>query len=219
MTAVLGVGPTTWKQARLGSFVDHKILSYTVAQRSRVMGLTHSRSALCRCLDKSSKCEKLFDCEEHIRKKRPTQFSLEKILGNFNPKKKPQNLKTTIYLFQLLYISLHLIRLWSLNKLFPFDWSVFTCTVFLNYELGFLFNLIQMQHEGSNAEQDLERQGSNNQEVSGVEDNPTLPTIVISDGDSHHQPSNDELPHVLSPKKGYFSRTGSSHEQCRYPFL
>ncbi|XP_044486186.1 uncharacterized protein LOC123211487 isoform X2 [Mangifera indica] len=72
-----------------------------------------------------------------------------------------------------------------------------------------------MQHEGSNAEQDLERQGNNNQEVSGVEDNPTLPTIVISDGDSHHQPSNDELPHVLSPKKGYFSRTGSSHEQCR----
>ncbi|KAJ0106386.1 hypothetical protein Patl1_17367 [Pistacia atlantica] len=72
-----------------------------------------------------------------------------------------------------------------------------------------------MQHEGSNAEQDLERQGNNNHEVSGVEDNPTLPTIVISDGDSHRHSSNDELPLVLSPKKGYLSRSGSSHEQCR----
>ncbi|XP_044476401.1 E3 ubiquitin-protein ligase MARCHF3-like isoform X2 [Mangifera indica] len=72
-----------------------------------------------------------------------------------------------------------------------------------------------MQHEGSNAEQDLERQGNNNHEVSGVEDNSALPTIVISDGDSHQHSSNDELPQVLSPKKGYLSRTGSSQEQCR----
>lgn len=82
-----------------------------------------------------------------------------------------------------------------------------------------MLNLIQMQHEGSNAEQDLERQGNNNHEVSGVEDNSALPTIVISDGDSHQHSSNDELPQVLSPKKGYLSRTGSSQEQCRYPFL
>ncbi|KAK6262622.1 hypothetical protein QUC31_008438 [Theobroma cacao] len=62
---------------------------------------------------------------------------------------------------------------------------------------------------------------------SGCVANPTLLTIVVSNGESHvtQQPIaklskdvdsiEEELPCVASPKKGYFSRTTSCHEQCR----
>ncbi|XP_007039297.2 PREDICTED: uncharacterized protein LOC18605921 [Theobroma cacao] len=62
---------------------------------------------------------------------------------------------------------------------------------------------------------------------SGCVANPTLLTIVVSNGESHvtQQPIaklskdvdsiKEELPCVASPKKGYFSRTTSCHEQCR----
>lgn len=56
-------------------------------------------------------------------------------------------------------------------------------------------------------------------------------TIVVSGGDSCVAPEPpvkdskalecvvEELPSMISPKKGYFSRSGSSHEQCRYAGL
>ncbi|XP_022762291.1 uncharacterized protein LOC111308236 isoform X2 [Durio zibethinus] len=62
---------------------------------------------------------------------------------------------------------------------------------------------------------------------SACEANPTLLTIAVMKGESHvtQQPLaklskdvdsiKEELPRVASPKKGYFSRTTSSHEQCR----
>ncbi|KAK3228222.1 hypothetical protein Dsin_008084 [Dipteronia sinensis] len=86
-----------------------------------------------------------------------------------------------------------------------------------------------MQNEGSNGdhscEQDLEKQGKSQEGLSvvgsGDEANQTLPTIVISNGETpepNHTDDNDskvELPPVMSPKKGYLSRSPSSHEQCR----
>ncbi|KAJ9148185.1 hypothetical protein P3X46_030264 [Hevea brasiliensis] len=75
-------------------------------------------------------------------------------------------------------------------------------------------------------ELDLEKQdnpqllpqlGSNGavSESSTLEPNPTILTIIVSNADSHVDPSKEELPSVDSPKKGYLSRTASSHEQCR----
>ncbi|KAL5833229.1 hypothetical protein ACOSQ3_016903 [Xanthoceras sorbifolium] len=91
-----------------------------------------------------------------------------------------------------------------------------------------------MQNERSNGvhscEQDLEKQGTNQEGLSvvgcGDEDNQTLPTIVISNGESndsnnnnhnhsHNDDTKEELPPLMSPKKGYLSRSSSSHEQCR----
>ncbi|XP_022722287.1 uncharacterized protein LOC111279582 isoform X2 [Durio zibethinus] len=91
---------------------------------------------------------------------------------------------------------------------------------------------------GNLPEPDLEKQGSIpvlpqeerqpcSVEDSACEGNPTLLTIVVTRGESHvtQQPVvksskdvdsiKEELPSVAPPKKGYFSRTTSSHEQCR----
>ncbi|XVF10259.1 hypothetical protein REPUB_Repub07fG0167100 [Reevesia pubescens] len=63
--------------------------------------------------------------------------------------------------------------------------------------------------------------------TASCEANPTLLTIEVMKGESHvtEQPIakllkdvdsiKEELPRVASPKKGYISRTTSSHEQCR----
>ena len=97
-------------------------------------------------------------------------------------------------------------------------------------------------HSGNLLEPDLEKQGNipvlpeeerqpGSDGDSVCEANPTLLTIVVMNGESHvtQQPlaklPNDvdsieeELPRVASPKKGYFSRTTSSREQCRYVIL
>ncbi|KAK3224734.1 hypothetical protein Dsin_004596 [Dipteronia sinensis] len=80
---------------------------------------------------------------------------------------------------------------------------------------------VQMQNEGSNGghscEQDLEKQGKSQEGLSVVgsddEANQTLPTIVISNGETpepnrtDNNNSKDELPPVMSPKKGYLSRS------------
>ncbi|OMP02743.1 hypothetical protein COLO4_10850 [Corchorus olitorius] len=93
-------------------------------------------------------------------------------------------------------------------------------------------------HCGNLPEPDLEKQG--NMPVlppddrhpglvgdSACEAIPTLVTIVVSKGESQvtQQPISklskdvdsvkEELPRVASPRKGYFSRTSSCHEQCR----
>ncbi|TXG72013.1 hypothetical protein EZV62_000592 [Acer yangbiense] len=87
---------------------------------------------------------------------------------------------------------------------------------------------VQMQNEGSNGghscEQDLEKQGKSQEGLSvvgsGDEANQTLSTIVISNGETpepnrtENNESKDELSPV-TPKKGYLSRSPSSHAQCR----
>ncbi|XWS38109.1 hypothetical protein CRYUN_Cryun19dG0102100 [Craigia yunnanensis] len=93
-------------------------------------------------------------------------------------------------------------------------------------------------HSGNLPEPDLEKQGnipvlpeeerqSGSDGDSACEANPTLLTIVVMKGESHvtRQPLaklpkdvdsiKEELPRAGSPKKGYFSRTTSSLEQCR----
>ncbi|XWS61479.1 hypothetical protein CRYUN_Cryun07bG0129200 [Craigia yunnanensis] len=93
-------------------------------------------------------------------------------------------------------------------------------------------------HSGNLPEPDLEKQGNipvlpqegrhpGSLEDSTCEANPTLLTIVVTNGESHvtQQPIvklskdvdsiKEELPRVASSKKEYFSRTTSSHEQCR----
>ncbi|XWS50217.1 hypothetical protein CRYUN_Cryun12cG0069700 [Craigia yunnanensis] len=92
-------------------------------------------------------------------------------------------------------------------------------------------------HSGNLLEPDLEKQGNipvlpEEERQGSVGDsacqaNPTLLTIVVMKGESHVTPQpqaklpkdvdsiKEELPHVSSPKKGYFLRTASSHEQCR----
>ncbi|XVF53224.1 hypothetical protein PTKIN_Ptkin05aG0082800 [Pterospermum kingtungense] len=93
-------------------------------------------------------------------------------------------------------------------------------------------------HSGDLPEPDLEKQGKTpvlSEEErqqdsfggSACEANPTLLTIVVMKGESHvsEQPLaksskdvesiKEELPRVASPKKGYFSRTTSSREECR----
>ncbi|KAK0598946.1 hypothetical protein LWI29_000969 [Acer saccharum] len=76
-----------------------------------------------------------------------------------------------------------------------------------------------MQNEGSNGghscEQDLEKQGKSQEGLlvvgSGDEAIQTLPTIVISNGETPEpnrtddNDSKDELPPVMSPNKGYLS--------------
>lgn len=51
---------------------------------------------------------------------------------------------------------------------------------------------------------------------STLEPDPTILTIVVSNAEAHADPAKKELPSVDSPKKGYLSRSASSHEQCRY---
>ncbi|XP_012086565.1 uncharacterized protein LOC105645555 isoform X2 [Jatropha curcas] len=48
--------------------------------------------------------------------------------------------------------------------------------------------------------------------------NSTILTVLVPNAESHAihvDPAKEELPSVESPKKGYLSRTASSHEQCR----
>lgn len=92
-----------------------------------------------------------------------------------------------------------------------------------------------MQNEGVNGgescEKDLEKQAKIDEEGLSVEgcgdeSNQTQPTIVISSGESHDSNNNEnagngndskiELAPVVSPKKGFLSRSSSSSEQCRY---
>lgn len=94
--------------------------------------------------------------------------------------------------------------------------------------VGFLGELIrklnQMQNGGNSDERDLEKQG-NEQEVDNSADDANsslrLPTIVISNGESHIEPNDNDNDKSNSskgepPKKDILSRTASSHEQCRY---
>lgn len=97
-------------------------------------------------------------------------------------------------------------------------------------------------HPGNLPEPDIEKQGKipvlpeeerqpGSVGDSACEANPTLITIVVMKGESHvsEQPLaklpkdvdsiKEELPRVASPKKGYFSRTTSSREECRYIIL
>ena len=97
-------------------------------------------------------------------------------------------------------------------------------------------------HSGNLPQPDLEKQGNipvllqeerqpGSVGDSAYEVNPTLLTIVVTKGESHvtQQPIvklskdvdsiKEELPCVASSKKGYFLRTPSSHEQCRYIIL
>ncbi|XVE58204.1 hypothetical protein DITRI_Ditri04bG0151300 [Diplodiscus trichospermus] len=93
-------------------------------------------------------------------------------------------------------------------------------------------------HSGNLPEPDLEKQGNipvlpqeekqpGSVGDSACEAHPALLTIVVSKGESHVTQQSivklskdvdsikEELPRLASPKKGYFSRTSSSHEQCR----
>ncbi|KAH9774806.1 RING-CH-type domain-containing protein [Citrus sinensis] len=91
--------------------------------------------------------------------------------------------------------------------------------------VGFLGELIrklnQMQNGGNSDERDLEKQG-NEQEVDNSADDANsslrLPTIVISNGESHIEPNDNDKSNSSKgepPKKDILSRTASSHEQCR----
>lgn len=91
-------------------------------------------------------------------------------------------------------------------------------------------------------EPDLEKQGNipmlpqeerqpGSVEDSACEANPVLLTIVVMESEPHVTQQQlvkiskdvdsikEELPRVATPKKGYFSRTTSCHEQCRYSIL
>lgn len=94
--------------------------------------------------------------------------------------------------------------------------------VLLN-RVGFLGELIwklkQMQNGGNTNQRDLEK--GNDQEVNNSADgaNSTLhlPTIVISNGESHIEPNDkSNSSKGESTKKDFLSWTASSHEQCRY---
>lgn len=76
-----------------------------------------------------------------------------------------------------------------------------------------------MQNGGNSNEPDLEKQG-NEQEVNNSADDANsalcLPNIVISNGESHIEPNDkSNSSKGESPRKGFLSRTASSHEQCR----
>ncbi|KAL9439722.1 hypothetical protein AB3S75_025224 [Citrus x aurantiifolia] len=78
-----------------------------------------------------------------------------------------------------------------------------------------------MQNGGNSDERDLEKQG-NEQEVDNSADDANsslrLPTIVISNGESHIEPNDNDKSNSSKgepPKKDILSRTPSSHEQCR----